>query len=167
MKGFFAKYICPCSKQLAREVAENSIVLLKNDRGILPLIKDEISSIAVIVPNAEKTRLGGGGSGSVTPFYSVSPLDGIVSYCGDDVVIRYEEGCSIGGSLPVVYSEYLKPPKGTNAREGLKAEYFNNSNLSGIPVLESIEKQLDFSWGWNSPGENVSKGGIPYSLVED
>jgi len=92
----------------------------------------------------------------------VSPLEGFTSYCGDDVTIRYEEGCSIGGSLPIVYSKYLKPPEGTDAEEGLKAEYFNNSDLSGEPVLDTIEKQLDYSWGWHSPDKNVKKGG--YSI---
>ncbi|MCK4966895.1 glycoside hydrolase family 3 C-terminal domain-containing protein, partial [bacterium] len=152
----------PEHQKLAREVAEGAIVLLKNDGDLLPLSKDKIKSIAVIGPNAEKARLGGGGSGSVTPFYKVSPLEGLLSYCGDDVKITYEEGCSIGGSMPVVYSRYLKPPEDINADEGMRAEYFNNTKLTGEPVTENIAKQLDFSWGWHSPAENVKKGG--YSI---
>ena len=152
----------PEHQLLAREVSEQGIVLLKNDRGILPLKKERLKTIAVIGPNAEKARLGGGGSGSVTPFYKVSPLEGLSAYCGENIKLVYEEGCSIGGNLPVVYSKYLKPPGGVNADEGLRAEYFNNLTLEGKPVTETVVKQLDFSWGWHSPAENVKKGG--YSI---
>ena len=107
----------PEHQLLAREVAENALVLLKNENDMLPLSKDTLTSIAVIGPNAEKARLGGGGSASVTPFYSVSPLEGLAAFCGDEVTISYEEGCSIGGSFPVVYSKYLQLPEtGATAR---------------------------------------------------
>lgn len=46
----------PEQRQLAREVAHKSIVLLKNENNILPLNKDKIRSIAVIGPNADNIR---------------------------------------------------------------------------------------------------------------
>ena len=66
----------PESQQIAKQVAEKSIVLLKNEGGILP-IKKEVKSIAVIGQNAVlKTQSGGMGAG-VKALYEVTPLQGI------------------------------------------------------------------------------------------
>ena len=66
----------PESQQIAKEVAEKSIVLLKNEGGILPIAK-EVKSIAVIGQNAVlKTQSGGMGAG-VKALYEVTPLQGI------------------------------------------------------------------------------------------
>ena len=66
----------PESQQIAKQVAEKSIVLLKNEGGILP-IKKEVKSIAVIGQNAVlKTQSGGMGAG-VKALYEVTPLEGI------------------------------------------------------------------------------------------
>ena len=167
----------PGHRDLARRVAEQSMVLLKNqpvrlqtaarvparsgradtDGRLLPFSTDRIRSIAVIGPNAEKARLGGGGSSSVTPFYTVSPLEGLRRLCGDAVHISYEEGCSLQGDLPVVYSEHLSTTASGRRTAGLAAEYFDSPDLSGPPVLTRIDRQIDFAWGWRSPGGLVPK----------
>ncbi len=65
----------PESQQIAREVAEKAIVLLKNE-NVLP-IKSEVKKIAVIGQNAVlKTQSGGMGAG-VKALYEVTPLEGI------------------------------------------------------------------------------------------
>ena len=64
----------------SREIAEQSIVLLKNDDGLLPLDYKRIKSIAVIGPYAVRARSGGGGSSRVIPFYSIEPFDGIAGH---------------------------------------------------------------------------------------
>ncbi len=80
----------PESQRIAREVAEKSIVLLKNE-GILP-IKSDVKKIAVIGQNAVlKTQSGGMGAG-VKALYEVSPLDGIVARAGEDVEVTYAPG---------------------------------------------------------------------------
>lgn len=72
-------------RELARKAAEASIVLLKNSSGVLPLNRLKLSKLAVIGPNAEEARLGGGGSASVTACFSVSPLKGLKDYYGKTV----------------------------------------------------------------------------------
>jgi len=65
----------PESQQIAREVAEKAIVLLKNE-GVLP-IKSDVKKIAVIGQNAVlKTQSGGMGAG-VKALYEITPLEGI------------------------------------------------------------------------------------------
>ncbi|MFB6224788.1 MAG: beta-glucosidase [Haloarcula sp.] len=61
-------------RTLAREIVIAGSVLLKND-GALPL--DASGSVAVIGPNADTAKLGGGGSSEVTPTVEISPVDGI------------------------------------------------------------------------------------------
>ena len=80
----------PECQQIAKAVAEKSIVLLKNE-GTLPLKKD-IKKIAVIGQNAVlKTQSGGMGAG-VKALYEVTPLEGIRKRAGADVEVLYAPG---------------------------------------------------------------------------
>ena len=80
----------PESQKIAREVAEKSIVLLKNE-GILP-IKAGVKKIAVIGQNAVlKTQSGGMGAG-VKALYEVTPLEGICKRAGEGVEVKYAPG---------------------------------------------------------------------------
>jgi len=80
----------PESQEIARKVAEKSIVLLKNE-GNLPIAKD-VKKIAVIGQNAVlKTQSGGMGAG-VKALYEVTPLEGICKRAGADVQVTYAPG---------------------------------------------------------------------------
>jgi len=79
---------------LARRLAQESIVLLKNDGNILPLREEDNHSLAIIGPMAGVGSIGGGGSSFLEPPYRVSPLDGLKTRLGDRVAIHYEPGCS-------------------------------------------------------------------------
>jgi beta-glucosidase len=81
----------PECQDIALQVAEKSIVLLKNQAGILPLSK-EVKKIAVIGQNAVlKTQSGGMGAG-VKALYEVTPLEGIVKRAGSSVEVVYAPG---------------------------------------------------------------------------
>ena len=62
---------------LAREVAEKSIVLLKNEAGALPLNRSALSEIVVVGEFADVANIGDGGSSSVEPSYVITPLAGL------------------------------------------------------------------------------------------
>ena len=143
--------------KVALKAAEESLVLLKNDGELLPLNKDHLKTIAVIGPNAKEARLGGGGSASVTSCYSVSPLAGLKNYCGETVQISFEEGCQFIGNYPLVGTDNLLTEEGGQKIKGLKGEYFKGTKLEGSPVCTRIDDKIDFSWGWASPCESVSK----------
>lgn len=91
------KLDCEEHRQLALEVARQTMVLLKND-NILPLNKEELKSIAVIGPNANIAELGGY---SGTPSILVTPLDGIKEFVGKNVEVKYEMGCNITNKLEI------------------------------------------------------------------
>ena len=84
-------------RALALQSAHETITLLKNEGCVLPLHKKEISTLAVIGPNADRKLLGGY---SGEPKYYTSVLQGIKEKIGKDVHILYSEGCKItlGGS---------------------------------------------------------------------
>jgi beta-glucosidase len=72
---------------VARSIAEQSAVLLKNEGGRLPL--RSVRSVAVIGPYAGAAHTGGGGSSQVAPLYTVSPVDGIAR---KGVTVTYADG---------------------------------------------------------------------------
>ncbi len=82
----------PETAALALQAARESIVLLKNDSGALPLDLAKLKRIAVIGPNADIARLGGY---SGMPLQNVSLLDGIRRYVGTRAEVIHAEGCRI------------------------------------------------------------------------
>ena len=82
-------------RALAREAARQGIVLLKNDRGILPLRKD-LDFIAVIGPNADAiyNQLGDY-TAPQPPGAIVTPRQGIAAAVLPRTVVRYARGCAV------------------------------------------------------------------------
>ena len=83
--------------KLAREVAEESIVLLKNEGGLLPLDPKRLKSIAVIGPNAHQVQFGDY-SPTRSNQHGVTVLQGIREVAGKELQIRYAKGCDITGN---------------------------------------------------------------------
>jgi beta-glucosidase len=73
-------------RDVSRKLALESVVLLKNDKGLLPLDKTAIKSIAVIGPLADSVHWDWYGG---TPPYKVTPLEGIRAEVGPDVKVNY------------------------------------------------------------------------------
>lgn len=153
-----SKVSSPEIKTVALEAAQKGIVLLKNN-NVLPLSKDNIKKIAIIGPNAKKTRTGGGGSSFVIPSYSVSPFDAIASMIGNDKLTF-----ALGDELDkkeanVINPEFLFTDE-SRSQKGLKAEYFNNTNLEGKPTLERIDANVNFVYNDGSPDPKINNDGF-------
>jgi len=84
-------------RELALKTAREAIVLLKNDKSLLPLDLNKIKTIAVIGPNAAGLHLGGYSRG---PMHSVTILDGIRQRVGSKAKVLYAEGCRITDAPP-------------------------------------------------------------------
>lgn len=78
--------------ELARKAAAESIVLLKNDNGILPIDPAKAQSIAVIGAFAKKPRIQGAGSAEVTPTRVDIPWEEVQKIAGESVQFSYAEG---------------------------------------------------------------------------
>ncbi len=85
-----ASFIIADHHQLAREIARESMVLLKNEDGILPLKKE--GTIAIIGELAFKPRYQGGGSSHINPTRLDIPLEEIVKYVGDQANVLMSKG---------------------------------------------------------------------------
>jgi beta-glucosidase len=93
-EGITRKVHTDSAISLAREIAEEAVVLLKNEGDLLPLKVSEYRSIAVIGPNADRVQYGDY-SATKAKSSGVTILEGIKNYVGDRAVINYAEGCDI------------------------------------------------------------------------
>ncbi|MFN4111587.1 MAG: glycoside hydrolase family 3 C-terminal domain-containing protein, partial [Ignavibacteria bacterium] len=119
---------------------------------ILPLNLSKLKSIAVIGPTSNVAITGGGGSSMVTPFYSISPLEAIKNKVGNKIKINFAQGIRLNGSIEPIKSEFLfVDAKGK--QNGLKGEYFPNTNLEGLPSNIRIDIVINFNWQWEGPFE--------------
>ena len=107
-------------REFALELAEKSIIMLKNDNNLLPIDLSKIKSLAVIGPNAHEERpkkgtykLLGGYSG--LPPYYVSVLDGLKKKVGDNVKINYAKGCDIDSFSKEGFPEAVSAAKKSDA----------------------------------------------------
>ncbi|MEE4541297.1 glycoside hydrolase family 3 C-terminal domain-containing protein [Streptomyces sp. V4-01] len=139
----------------AKQVAQEGSVLLKNSGPVLP-IGSGTGSIAVIGDDAGTDAMSqGGGSAGVNAPYLVTPYQGIKSRAGSGVNVTYSQGSTpAGGALPPVDSASLTPSSGSGA--GLTASYYNNTGLTGTPVLTRNEANVDDVWGGASPAPGVN-----------
>lgn len=88
----------PEDRALVRRVAAESIVLLKNERKILPF--DKTKPVAVVGPNAKSAAYCGGGSASLAPYYVVTPFEGVSTQ--SQSTVRYELGAHNFKELPLL-----------------------------------------------------------------
>lgn len=82
----------------ARKIAQEGIVLLKNN-GILPLVPKDNMKILVVGENATRSLCAGGGSSELKPRDEVSPLRGIKERFGDKCTIDYVKGYVSGRAM--------------------------------------------------------------------
>jgi beta-glucosidase len=131
-------------RQVALEGARESLVLLKNEGNLLPLNKSKLKSIAIIGPVAYPAVPVGGGSARVEPFAAVSYLEGLSNYLGTSGQVQTARGVPTIGEMAEATNFYTAA---TNGRPGLNAEYFNNENLQGTPVVTRTEQHINFGAG--------------------
>ncbi len=137
-------------RALLREAAAEGIVLLRNEQHLLPLQREHLTSIAVIGPNAKVAQIMGGGSAQVNAPYAITPFEGIVNTVGDHISVRYEQGCTNHKYQPLLDMSLLLAGK-QGSEHGLAIEYFNNSDLSGTPILKETKTTSEFMWFGEMP----------------
>ena len=98
---------------VARRVAQDGIVLLKNEPSVLPLDLAKLKTIAVIGDNAVRRFAAGGNAAGVKAFHETTALDGIVA--------------RVGGRADVVFSQGYRQP----ARRG-----FGQPDVAGVRTSE-------------------------------
>lgn len=79
-------------KLALRKTAEESIVLLKNENGLLPLDAKKIKKLLVVGENANRKQAPGGGSAEIKALYEITPLLGLHMLLGGNTEITYLPG---------------------------------------------------------------------------
>ncbi|HLY59249.1 MAG TPA: glycoside hydrolase family 3 C-terminal domain-containing protein [Terriglobia bacterium] len=143
----------PEHRQLALRAARESMVLLKNKVGILPL-KPGVKTIAVIGPNAE-SLVGLEGNYNGVPSHPVLPVDGIRKQFEGKATVLYAQGSTYVSELHVPVPRTVFHPGDGGSEAGLKSEYFAENNFSGQPVLTRTDPLIQFDWNAAAPAPGV------------
>ncbi|NLG85286.1 MAG: hypothetical protein GX493_11930 [Firmicutes bacterium] len=151
----------PAHQALARELAEESIVLLKNEGGLLPLRREGLRHLAVIGPNARALLVSGGGSACLVPPYVISPWEGLAELLGDSVRLEHEEGCANHVSPIALPTTWFRPPTGEG--HGLWGEYFAGAGFAGAPVFTRLDERIEF-WWWKAGPDEERMDGREYAV---
>lgn len=139
----------PAHRQLALQAAVQSLVLLKNDAGTLPLKPD--ATLAVIGPNADAlAALEANYQGTSSD--PVTPLQGLRARFGAQRV-RYAQGAPLAAGVPGTIPETALRSDG---RPGLKGEYFDNLDLAGTPRTVRQDRVVGFNWDHVAPTQDLS-----------
>ncbi len=127
---------------VALDMARGGCVLLRNEDTLLPFDRVRIKTLAVIGPTAHPAVIGAGGSAYTTPWRSVSIRDGIAALAGDTRV-EYCQGVN-PYRTDEVFSVAAFATEG--GAPGVLAEYFNNRDVAGTPVVTQVEQRIDHPW---------------------
>jgi beta-glucosidase len=127
----------------ALEVARAGMVLLKNDKGLLPLDRARTRTIALIGPNAYPAVPVAGGSAQVRPLAAVSFVQGLTDHLKGAATVLVNHGVP---TLAEIFdsTEWVTAPSG--GQPGLRAEYFDDPKLAGAAALTRVDPHLNFAW---------------------
>ena len=143
-RSFRGSVNTPAHRRLARELAEESITLLKNAGDVLPLRPGRTGSLAVIGLGASDLAIQGGGSAHVQPLTVAQPLAALRAMLEDRARVAYEPGCDAGVALLSARQFGAAGGGGGDFR----TEVFTNTTFSGRPAGVRKDSSIDF---WLSP----------------
>jgi len=147
-------------RQLALEAERESIVLLKNQDGFLPL-KSSVKKIAVVGPSANDP-IGLLGNYNGISSRQVTPLEGITEQFAK-AKIAYALGATYTATTQaLVDADVLTPPDGKG--QGLLAEYFDNADFKGEPKLRRVEPRVYYDANMEEPAVVAAVNGNKYAI---
>jgi beta-glucosidase len=129
----------------ARRIAEEAMVLLKND-GVLPFDAATIRTLAVIGWNATVRHAQGGGSSGVKTAREITPLEGLRELLGDGVAIRYVRGYPAEATAHELIPNQCLAAVDGSGTGGWTFEVFDNTALAGPARQTGSMQTVDLSW---------------------
>ncbi|MFX1568841.1 MAG: beta-glucosidase [Promethearchaeota archaeon] len=133
-------------QEIAQQLAEEGIVLLKNDSNFLPLEVERLNKIAILGPNAKKVygKPWHGGSSAVVPPKFITPYDGIVNYVsGKSEIVDNPEDADVvflivGFDQQSLFRMLLAPKEGDN--EGTDRRQYSLPKKQLKLIYKTLEK---------------------------
>jgi beta-glucosidase len=144
----------------ALRAAEEAIVLLKNEKKILPINKNKVKKIAVIGENAITKHAHGGASSGLKALYEISPLEGIQNYLKDsDIEIIFAQGYPESSlNMSLIGADTMATVELGSGVKGWNALYKDYPRTWGKEVFNKTESYIDFTF---------DDGNIPSQITND
>ena len=138
-------------KKVAADMARKTMVLLKNEKGALPLDKG-LTKVAVIGPNADNVDVQYGNYNG-SPVNPVSVYEGIKTKLGAEAEVKFSLGSAHHDGLPYLVSvpEGIFFTDAQGSQPGLKTSFYPNLEAMGRPVLEQTDAMVDYYWWDGEP----------------
>lgn len=118
------------TSDMARKVAREGIVLLKNEHNTLPLRMQDATKIAVIGNAAIRPSVTGGGSAACHPQYIHRPLDCIRELHSSPDLVEFAPGVNPNYCFPIASTDVLLAP--SSEKPGIDIEYFNSGDPTPV-----------------------------------
>ncbi len=139
----------PEHSAIARRIAQEAMVLLKNDAGMLPL--KNVRRLLVVGDNATVVHHAGGFSSAVLAKSEVTPLEGLRAALGDTVTITHLPGypdTTGGGDFDLKHLGLADANAGTR---GWTVNYFDSVVPNGAPKVVEYAERVDLDWRQGRP----------------
>jgi beta-glucosidase len=153
-------------REHAQAVAEESVVLLKNDGHVLPVDPGRMRRVLVVGVDADGVGAAGGGSGKVRPAHAVGLLDGVRDRLGPAVEVEYAQGCDPLSAADLLAGEESIPSTffrlPDDSGHGLRADFWTNPHHRGDPHTTLTMPQVALNLGFfNFPGISAASPKYP------
>ena len=156
----------------ALEVARESIVLLKNEGGLLPLDEHAVTRLLVVGANADRIHSNGGGSAVIKALHEVSPLLGLNGVLGGNAEIEYAPGYDARqvNQDESWQEESLKNSQGSDAEDGERAKVLRDEAVAKAREYAAAGDPVVFVGGldheYDLEGRDRATMALPYGQDE-
>jgi beta-glucosidase len=162
-----ARVHTPAHVALSQQIAEESIILLKNDNQLLPLNMDKLKSLAVIGPNANQVQYGDYSSTSDSRS-GTTILDGIKQFVGDKIKVNYAKGSDLSSMDKSDFAEAVTAAKNSDAVVvvlGTTSVVFSGIGWNGH--APEGEPKDPFTCGEGYDVSDISPQGVQRELLQE
>lgn len=148
----------PEHQRAAREIAQEGIVLLKNERSLLPLKRESLRKVVVIGENAVAVHASGGHSSGVKALYEITPWEALRNRLGDSVDLQFFQGYpSTTGESERIDTRFLSVADAGSGTHGWKATYWSKRGFTGESKIQA-ETTVDQAWKETTPFPGSTPG---------
>jgi len=154
--GMAAKLGTPERAATALRIAEEAVILLKND-NILPLDVKKIRTIAVIGDNATRKHAYGGNSTTIKAKYEITPLEGLQKRIGGTVKINFSQGYAVSKDLKAIDRQLIDQAVTTAASADAVIIFGGLNHQPGLDCEGDDKPDMDLPYGQNELIKEVIK----------